>query len=160
MSTLSILIKEKATELGFHKVGIARADAIEKDKQNLEEWIRRKQHASMDWVEKRKDERGDVFKYFGVYDDPIFTDTKQFSSGRLHIAKKCNNALKIYSQWWKTAKERPDLFFDSPSLATNLSGFIENRHDQSIWSVICKKFSIIEKKDLDLFPIEPSRIWE
>tara|TARA_B100001109_G_C18805245_1_gene446885 strand:- start:98 stop:1024 length:927 start_codon:yes stop_codon:yes gene_type:complete len=64
MSTLSILIKEKATELGFHKVGIARADAIEKDKQNLEEWIRRKQHASMDWVEKRKDERGDVFKYF------------------------------------------------------------------------------------------------
>ena len=64
MSILNTLIKEKAVELGFHKVGIARADSIEKDKQNLEEWIKRKHHATMDWVEKRKDERGDVFKYF------------------------------------------------------------------------------------------------
>ena len=102
--------------------------------------------------------KGDVFKYFGVYDDPSFTDTKQFSSGRLHIAKKCKHALKIYSQWWETAKERPDLFYDSPSLAPNLSGFVENRHDQSIWSLICKKFEVIEKKDIDLFLVEPSRI--
>lgn len=102
--------------------------------------------------------KGDVFKYFGVYDNPNFTDTKQFSSGRLHIAKKCKNALIIYSQWWEIAKERPDLFYDSPSLAPNLSGFVENRHDQSIWSLICKKFKLIEKKDIDLFSVEPSRI--
>ena len=102
--------------------------------------------------------KGDVFEYFEVYNDSNFTNTKQFSSGRLHIAKKCKHALSIYSQWWEIAKVRPELFSDSPSLVPNLSGFIENRHDQSIWSLLCKKFSVIEKKDLDLFPIEPSRI--
>jgi len=43
-------------------------------------------------------------------------------------------------------------------LAPNLSGFVENRHDQSIWSLICKKFEMVEKKDIDLFSVEPSRI--
>ena len=43
-------------------------------------------------------------------------------------------------------------------MAPNLSGFVENRHDQSIWSLICKKFEVIEKKDIDLFLVEPSRI--
>ena len=102
--------------------------------------------------------KGDVFEYFKVYEDPDFTDTTQFGSGRLHIVKKCDHSSKIYSYWWEAAKERPDLFYDSPSIVPNLNGFIENRHDQSVWSLICKKFEVIEKKDIDLFFVEPSRI--
>ena len=31
---------------------------------------------------------------------------------------------------------------DSPSLKKNFPGFIENRHDQSVFSLLCKKNSI------------------
>jgi len=54
-------IKSKARELGFAKVGIARADELTEEGQRLREWLRRGYHATMDWmastVEKRIDPR-------------------------------------------------------------------------------------------------------
>ena len=51
-------------ELGFQKVGIARAEPTSKQKDNLESWLDQKRHATMEWMEKRKDERGNIHKYF------------------------------------------------------------------------------------------------
>jgi epoxyqueuosine reductase len=60
----SELIKKKAIELGFQKVGIAKAEALPNHKENLEEWITSGSHASMDWVANRKEERGNIHNYF------------------------------------------------------------------------------------------------
>jgi len=57
-------IKKKAQELGFQKVGIARADPTPKEKNDLETWLDQGCHATMGWMEKRKDERGNIHTYF------------------------------------------------------------------------------------------------
>ena len=60
----SDLIKEKAIELGFHKVGIAKAAKTEQEQERLDEWLDQKKHADMEWIENRKSERGNIFNYF------------------------------------------------------------------------------------------------
>ncbi|MBT4318347.1 MAG: tRNA epoxyqueuosine(34) reductase QueG [Candidatus Marinimicrobia bacterium] len=57
-------IKNKALELGFQKVGIAKAEAFSNHKENLEKWIASGRHASMDWIVNRKEERGNIHNYF------------------------------------------------------------------------------------------------
>ena len=64
MKISSESIKKKAQELGFQKVGIARADPTPKEKNDLETWLDQGRHATMGWMEKRKDERGDIHTYF------------------------------------------------------------------------------------------------
>ena len=60
----SDIIKEKAIELGFHKVGIAKAAKTKKEQERLDEWLDQKKHADMEWIENRKSERGNIFNYF------------------------------------------------------------------------------------------------
>lgn len=54
-------VKSRALELGFTKVGIAKAERLDADAARLEEWLNRGYHASMEWmsrnVEKRTDPR-------------------------------------------------------------------------------------------------------
>lgn len=60
----SDLIKEKAIELGFHKVGIAKAAKTKQEQERLNQWLDQKKHADMEWIENRKSERGNIFNYF------------------------------------------------------------------------------------------------
>ena len=60
----SDIIKEKAIELGFHKVGIAKAAKTKQEQERLNEWLDQKKHADMEWIENRKSERGNIFNYF------------------------------------------------------------------------------------------------
>ena len=64
MKISSKSIKKKAEELGFQKVGIARAEKTPKEKSDLDSWLMQGNHATMDWIKKRKDERGDIHTYF------------------------------------------------------------------------------------------------
>ena len=57
-------IKKKAIELGFQKVGIARASETNSEKGKLLDWLQKGNHSSMKWMEKRKDERGSIHSYF------------------------------------------------------------------------------------------------
>jgi len=62
--TLSENIREKAKDLGFQKVGITSAVSTPQEKANLETWLNRGHHGTMAWMEKRKNERGDIHDYF------------------------------------------------------------------------------------------------
>ena len=64
MKISSKSIKKKAEELGFQKVGIARAEKTPKEKSDLNSWLMQGNHATMDWITKRKDERGNIHTYF------------------------------------------------------------------------------------------------
>ena len=64
MKISSESLKKKAQELGFQKVGIARAVPTPKEKNDLETWLDQGRHATMRWMEKRKDERGNIHTYF------------------------------------------------------------------------------------------------
>jgi epoxyqueuosine reductase len=64
MKNITSLIKDKAVEIGFEKIGVAKAMKTAKEKRYLNSWIKNGSHASMKWIEKRKDERSDINVYF------------------------------------------------------------------------------------------------
>jgi epoxyqueuosine reductase len=64
MNDFTFEIKSKANEIGFEKIGIAEIEPIKNAKANLESWILKGNHASMNWIEKRKNERGNIHSYF------------------------------------------------------------------------------------------------
>lgn len=57
-SSLATAIKAKALEIGFHKVGIARAGEV-RSGGLLEEWLSRGFHGTMTWMENHREKRSD-----------------------------------------------------------------------------------------------------
>ena len=87
--------------------------------------------------------KGDVFSHFNVTKDTNICDTRQITANRI-VIRKCNASMKIIKLWADTAIQHPHLFSDSASVSENKKGFRENRHDQSVWSVIAKKYDIAQ----------------
>jgi epoxyqueuosine reductase len=58
-SLLSTRIKERARELGFHKVGIVPASALTEERARLTEWLARGLHGEMRWMERDPAQRTD-----------------------------------------------------------------------------------------------------
>lgn len=52
-------IKQKALELGFAKVGIARAERLTEEGRRLREWLNRGYHGTMEWMERNVEKRVD-----------------------------------------------------------------------------------------------------
>jgi epoxyqueuosine reductase len=57
--TLTEDIRRAAHDLGFVKIGIARAEALEDEGAHLQEWLHRGFNASMAWMEKNSEKRTD-----------------------------------------------------------------------------------------------------
>ena len=64
MNLSSESIKKKAIQLGFQKVGIVSADRTDKQKADLENWLEFGYHATMDWMSRRMEERGNILTYY------------------------------------------------------------------------------------------------
>ena len=52
-------IKRKALEIGFHKIGIARAEPLEEESKYLQEWLAKNFHGEMRWMEREPEKRSD-----------------------------------------------------------------------------------------------------
>jgi hypothetical protein len=108
--------------------------------------------------------KGDVFKHFGVLGNPEYTDTPQFWGGVLIICKK-PSSTQLIDAWWSTAKNVHDLITDRRSLTPNYPEFIENRHDQSVLSMLLKQYSVVAlpavtelaRNNYDNVPFHPIR---
>lgn len=50
-------LKKKAIEIGFHKIGIARAEALNQEGENLKNWLEKGFHAEMKWMEREPEKR-------------------------------------------------------------------------------------------------------
>lgn len=62
MENLTQYIRKKAIELGFSKVGIARADHLDQEGTHLVDWLLHGFHATMAWMQANADRRVDVSK--------------------------------------------------------------------------------------------------
>jgi epoxyqueuosine reductase len=60
--TLTHRIKNKAIELGFTKVGVARAEKLDLEGGKLHDWLVKGFHASMDWLSRNTEKRIDPAK--------------------------------------------------------------------------------------------------
>ncbi|GAB6123304.1 hypothetical protein [Dysgonomonas termitidis] len=110
--------------------------------------------------------KGDVFAYYNVYEDKAYTHTPQFESTIIFF-KKSPLVMQFVKDWYQAYLDDYSLATDSPSRVPNLPGFKENRHDQSIYSILGKKYGIVGistneifQRDwslLDTYPIQARR---
>lgn len=83
--------------------------------------------------------KGDVFDFLGVRDDQYYTHTKQFEATIVFLKKHAASTAFI-DEWVDVVYNHFDLITDTPSKSPNFDGFCENRHDQSIYSILAKKY--------------------
>ncbi len=88
--------------------------------------------------EEYKYTKGDLLNYFKVTENKEITHSAQFSAGNFFI-KKNYNSIFFLQEWINVFENKFGLVDDTPSKIKNLTGFLENRHDQSVFSILCKK---------------------
>jgi hypothetical protein len=64
------------------------------------------------------------------------------------LMQKCDIVVKLFNEMYEIASNNYNFLDDSPSIEKNYAGFIEHRHDQSILSLLVKKYNLINY-DLD-----------
>jgi hypothetical protein len=111
----------------------------------------RQGHAERRWT------KGDLFDYFGVRSQPEITDSTQHWGGSFFIKKSDKSAELIRK--WLSVFDHIHLIDDSPSVSPNFDDFIEHRHDQSCFSILCKMNDIptIPAHEHICYPITAAR---
>lgn len=105
--------------------------------------------------------KSDLLDYFNSLDVDEITITPQFWAGSFFI-KKHPESEKFINNWNKVFENNFHLIDDTPSKIPNLPGFIENRHDQSVFSLLCKTNSIysLSAYESEWGEKNNSRTWE
>jgi len=105
--------------------------------------------------------KGDIFDYFKCLDNKEVTHTPQFSAGSFFL-KKDNKSYSFLKQWIEVFEKRFDLIDDTISKIPNFETFIENRHDQSIFSILCKKnyVEVLSAYEFDWAKKNNEKNWE
>ncbi|MDA7841011.1 hypothetical protein N9A10_01205, partial [Candidatus Pelagibacter sp.] len=87
-------------------------------------------------------------------------NTPQFWAGSFFI-KKTENSLYFMKQWLDIFFKRFDLVDDTNSKKENHTDFIENRHDQSVFSILCKKnfITALSAYECDWALFDNKRTW-
>ena len=81
--------------------------------------------------------KGDLLDFFRVRHREDIWATPTVGAGAFFI-RKCKHAVELIHEWRATFNHDFSLIDDSPSRSENLPGFIEHRHDQAIFSILCK----------------------
>jgi hypothetical protein len=79
----------------------------------------------------------DLIKKLNMTDDKYSYTQQRQSTVLLFLI--CNKTRNFVNEWYKIACNY-HLIDDSPSINKNIDGFIEHRHDQSIFSLLSKKY--------------------
>jgi hypothetical protein len=94
-------------------------------------------HAERKWT------KGDVFAHFDA--DAADASTQYFAT--YFVVKKTHRAVAMMCEWYETCvSNNYRIVDDSPSVAPNSPDFKESRHDQSIWSVLCKRVGVATRR--------------
>ncbi len=104
--------------------------------------------------------KADLLNYFNVLQEKKITHTKQYWAGNFFL-KKNTFVTKFINEWIEVFEKRFDLIDDTPSKEKNFDGFIHNKSDQSVFSILCKKNSIqsISAYECEWFYHNNERFW-
>ena len=96
----------------------------------------------------------------GIHNDENIMNTEQILSGCFFIKK--NQYGKRILEKWKRLSDNNNLISDDLSKSENHQKFIEHRHDQSIFSIICKeeKAFSLSASECEWAEKENKRTWE
>lgn len=85
----------------------------------------------------------DIFIYF---DSENLMGTPQIGATSI-LLKKTKNTINLITEWYDTCTKKRHLLDDTPSINEETTDFIDNRHDQSIFSMIAKKYKTFDLPD-------------
>jgi hypothetical protein len=92
-----------------------------------------------------------LFDYFNIDINSNIGSTPQIASGIL-VLKKCANTIKIFEEYEKVLEYDQRLTTDYYNKIGQADFFVENRHDQSILSLLRKKYgSVMLDRDETFF---------
>jgi len=101
----------------------------------------------------------DAFAYFGVADKPEFTDTDQIEATHILI-RKCEKSMQFAGEWLQTIDTNFALIDDRPSVLPNFPEFTDHRHDQSLFSLLGKKYQIVQLPNTETYNDDWSQMSE
>jgi len=104
--------------------------------------------------------KSDLIDYFNLKFDSQIVKSPQIWSGTFFI-KKTMNTIKFIKKWQNTFNNM-SLIDNSPSARGECNGFIQNRDDQSTFSILCKlqnSFSLSVYDNCEWALNENSRVW-
>lgn len=96
--------------------------------------------------------KGDLLRHFGVFDVDVIVKSGQIASGVI-VVKKTSETVSFFTRFRDLFKSDFELIDDSSSISANLPGFVENRHDQSVFSIMCKLQHVFTLSSAEYVPI-------
>ena len=97
--------------------------------------------------------KGDLLDFFGIRNQKDIILTPQRAGGVFFLRKE-EKTVQLIKDWLSVFETNFHLVDDTPSVFPNEYGFIENRHDQSVFSILTKLrgvetflFSVLEDKE-------------
>jgi hypothetical protein len=75
-----------------------------------------------------------------------YLNTKQNQAGAL-LFKICDNTRDLVNKWYELSSDYHNID-DTPSISKNLACFKEHRHDQSLFSLLTKKYNLYSNNTL------------
>tara|TARA_B100001057_G_C22838855_1_gene946267 strand:- start:1825 stop:2628 length:804 start_codon:yes stop_codon:yes gene_type:complete len=79
----------------------------------------------------------ETFEYFNLKPDSDFGNSLQLQAGHM-LFKKNSDSINYFHKYDEFLREKSELITDSINKATQINNFVENRHDQSIFSLLSK----------------------
>ena len=104
--------------------------------------------------------KGDLINYFNLsYSDEI-VHSEQFWSGSVFF--KNNQISKSFVKKWDDICSKDDRISDKESKVKNHKNFIEHRHDQSVFSILCKLNNVksISASEAEWAEDEKDKTWK
>ena len=137
--TLHNLVPEHCFLLYMDSGCTLNAMGANKTLQYMRDMKERKKHIlayQMQYTE-RSWTKGDLFDFFETRNDASVTDTGQFAATLMFLLNS-QRSRNMANEWLSVAKTNKKLLTDEVSVSPNLPEFYENRHDQSIFSLLVK----------------------
>lgn len=99
--------------------------------------------------------KGDLLDALNMRSTPSI-HTPTIGAGLIFV-KKTPTAQEFIEKWRDFSNRHPGLLDDSPSQSENLDGFVEHRHDQSLFSLLVKRDgNVIRKSAFEYWYPDPT----
>ena len=94
--------------------------------------------------------KASLLEFLGVLKNEEITHTEQFEATTFFMRKQ-PNTVQFIDNWIDVFCKDFSLIDDSQSPIKNFKGFVNHRHDQSIYSILCKKEKVEELANTEYF---------
>lgn len=97
----------------------------------------------------------DLFEYLGLNNNEMLNSNQLV--GGIYILKKCDKTIFLFNELYNIISNNYNLIDDSNSILNNDISFVEHRHDQSVFSLLRKKYGTEILYDETYFPEDCSK---